>query len=59
MKTENETKQIFFGGLFERTYLYDVVFEADIFFLLPGSVLDVESTDEISSPASKEAIENL
>lgn len=33
--------------------LNDVVFEAFAFFFLTSSVLDVENTDEISSPASE------
>lgn len=36
-----------------------MVFEAEILSLLSGSVLDVKNTNEISSPASHEAIENL
>lgn len=40
-------------------YLYDMVLEADILFLLSASVLNIEHTDEISSPASKQTIENL
>ena len=59
MKTENKTKQIFLGGLFEITYLYDMVFEADIFFLLTGSVLNVEDTDEVRCPATDKPVKNL
>lgn len=43
----------------ETNNLNDMVFEANVLFLLSASVLYVEYTDEISSPASKESIENL
>lgn len=43
----------------ETNNLNDMVFEANVLFLLSASVLYVEYTDEISSPASKESVENL
>lgn len=36
-----------------------MVLEVDVFFLLSASVLNVENTDEISSPASQNAIKDL
>lgn len=40
-------------------YLDDMVLEADIFFFFSTSVLNVENTDQISSPASQNTIKNL
>lgn len=51
---KNEKKKIK-----ETNNLNDMVFEANVLFLLSASVLYVEYTDEISSPASKESVENL
>lgn len=39
--------------------LDDVIFKADVLLLLPGAVLDVEDADEVSGPASQEAVEDL
>ena len=36
-----------------------MVFETNILFLLSASILNIEHTDQISSPASKQPIENL
>lgn len=36
-----------------------MVLEANVFLFLSGSVFDIEHTDEVSRPASDEAIENL
>ena len=36
-----------------------MVLEVDVFFLLSASVLNVENTNEISSPASQNAIKDL
>lgn len=36
-----------------------MVLEADIFFFFSTSVLNVENTDQISSPASQNTIKNL
>lgn len=39
--------------------LNDMILEADVLFLLPAAVLNVKNTDEIGSPASENAIEDL
>lgn len=36
-----------------------MVLEANTFFLLPASVLDVKNADEVSSPATDQAVEYL
>lgn len=36
-----------------------MVLEANIFFLLSASVLNIENTNDISSPASQNAIKHL
>lgn len=40
-------------------YLNNMVLEANTFFLLAASVLDVEDADEVSSPATDQAVEYL
>ena len=41
------------------TNLYDMVLEANVLFLLTASVLNIEYTDQISSPASNQSIKYL
>lgn len=52
-------KVVFFFLKSKNNNLYDMVLEADVFFLLSGSVLNIKNTDEIRSPAPKYTIENL
>lgn len=40
-------------------YLYDMVLEVNILFLLSASILYVQYTDKISSPASYKPVEYL
>lgn len=40
-------------------YLNDMVLEANILFLLSGSVLYVENADEIRRPAPNDSVEQL
>lgn len=48
--------EVFFG---RPANLDNMVLEADILFFLSGSVLNIQYTDKISSPASKKAIKDL
>lgn len=52
-------KVVFFFLKSKNNNLYDMVLEADVFFLLSGSVLNIKNTDEIRSPAPEYTIENL
>lgn len=45
--------------LSSKTNLYDMVLEADVFFLLSTPVLYVEYTNQIRRPAPKQSIEYL
>nr|GME14115.1 hypothetical protein Iba_scaffold14938CG0090 [Ipomoea batatas] len=46
-------------GIVWKANLDNMVLEADILFFLSGSVLNIQYTDKISSPASKKAIKDL